>query len=199
MRLLSTGTTHNTVASALFLLFAAGANGISCRRKCFVGSQSTAANWWPSSIATVTALGCAYAISPGGERNGEIVKMLNRWKSLLIALSFLVPPNMWAAANRGLLHVSSPEEVAGQTVAPGDYVVQWDDSSPTVEARIMRGKQIIAVATVRAIPLDYISNSDSVVVDTVDGKLTLSQIFFHGKRVALEIQGQSQAMSASSR
>jgi hypothetical protein len=125
--------------------------------------------------------------------------MFNRWKSLLIALSFLVPPNMLAAANRGVLHVSSPEEVAGQTVAPGDYVVQWDDSSPKVEARIMRGKQVIAVATARAIPLDYISNNDSVVVETVDGKRILSQIFFHGKKVALEIQDQAPAMSASSR
>jgi hypothetical protein len=125
--------------------------------------------------------------------------MLSRWKSLLIALSFLVPPNLFAAANRGVLHVSSLEEVAGQIVAPGDYVVQWDDSSPTVQARIMRGKQVIAVATVRAIPLGYTSNNDSVVVDTIDGRRTLSQIFFHGRKVALVIQDQPSAMRASSR
>ena len=59
-------------------------------------------------------------------RNGEaICKTFHILNSSLIALALLPVPNVFAA-NRGPLHVSSPEDVAGQTLNAGDYIVLWE-------------------------------------------------------------------------
>ncbi len=119
-------------------------------------------------------------------------------KSLLVALALLSVPSLFAA-NRGSLHVSSLEDVAGQPLEPGDYTVQWVDSGPNVELRIMQGKRVVATAIANVTPLQNVSVSDSVVVQTTGGKRSLSQIFFSGKTVALEIRGPSGGINVSSK
>jgi hypothetical protein len=111
-------------------------------------------------------------------------------KSLLFALALLAVPNL-LAENKGSLHVSVPEIVAGQPLDPGDYVVRWDDSNPNVQIRIMRGKVEVATATAHEMTLERASSNDSVVVENSGERRNLSLIFFSGKKVALEIQGPS--------
>ena len=90
-------------------------------------------------------------------------------KSLFIALALLSAPNVFAA-NMGSLHVSSPEDVAGQPLDAGDYIVQWEDSGPNVELRIMQGKHVVATAIANVMPLPNASISDSVVLPNHCGK-----------------------------
>jgi hypothetical protein len=113
-------------------------------------------------------------------------------KGLLLALALLPTANLFAE-NRGSLHVSVPEVVAGQPLDPGDYVVRWDNGTPNVEVRIMRGKVEVATASAREMPLQRASIEDSVVVDNNGERRNLSLIYFSGKRIALEIQGPSVA------
>jgi hypothetical protein len=132
-----------------------------------------------------------------GKENGENMKTLNTVKSTFIALALLSVPNMFAA-NRGSLHVSSPEEVAGQPLAAGDYIVRWEDSGPNAELRIMQGKRVVATAVANVMPLKNVSVSDSVVLQNYGERRSLSLIFFSGKTVALEIREPSTGTNVSS-
>jgi hypothetical protein len=119
-------------------------------------------------------------------------------KSSLIALALLPVPNMFAA-NRGPLHVSSPEDVAGQTLNAGDYIVLWAGDGPDVELKIMQGKKVVATATAHAVQLQIPSINGSEVINVNGQRRSLSMIFFLGKTVALEIQGPSAGVNISSR
>jgi hypothetical protein len=106
----------------------------------------------------------------------------------LTVLAVLVASNAFAA-NRGSLHVSSPEDVAGKQLAAGDYSVRWEDRASGVELTIMHGNRVVATAIADEVPLQNASSSDSVVLDTQKGEQPrLSRIFFSGRRVAFEIR-----------
>jgi hypothetical protein len=106
----------------------------------------------------------------------------------LTALALLVASNAFAA-NRGSLHVSSPEGVAGKQLAVGDYSVRWEDRASGVELTIMHGNKVVATAIADEVPLQNASTSDSVVLDIQKGEQPrLSRIFFSGRRVAFEIR-----------
>lgn len=81
----------------------------------------------------------------------------------------------------------------------GDYIVQWEDSGPNVELRIMQGKHVVATAIANVMPLPNASISDSVVLQTTGGKRSLSLIFFSGKTVAFEIRGPAGGVNVSSK
>jgi len=119
-------------------------------------------------------------------------------KSSLIALALLPVPNVFAA-NKGPLHVSSPEDVAGQTLNAGDYIVLWAGDGPNVDLKIMQGKKVVATATAHTVQLQNPSINDSEVVNVKGGTRSLSMIFFLGKTVALKIQGPSAGVNVSSR
>lgn len=92
------------------------------------------------------------------------------------------------AADKGSLHVSAPEEVAGERLAVGDYTVRWDDNGPIVQLRIMQGKKVFATARANAVTLQNASINDSVIVDKVNrGIPIVSRISFQGKKVAFDI------------
>jgi len=119
-------------------------------------------------------------------------------KGSLIVFAMLSVPNLFAA-NSGSLHVSSPEEVAGQTLDAGDYSVWWEGNGPTVELKVMQGKKVIAADTADTLPLQSPSASNSVVVKTNGQERNLSQIFFSGKAVALEIREPSPGVNVSNK
>jgi hypothetical protein len=79
--------------------------------------------------------------------------------------------------------------VAGKQLAAGDYSVRWEDRASGVELTIMHGNKVVATAIADEVPLQNAANSDSVVLDIQTGEQPrLSQIFFSGQRVALEIR-----------
>jgi hypothetical protein len=126
------------------------------------------------------------------------MKTFHILRSSLIALALLPPPNVFAA-NRGQLHVSSPEDVAGQTLDAGDYIVLWEGDGPNVELKILQSKKVVATATAHAVRLQTPSINDSAVINVSGQKRSLSMIYFLGKTVALEIPGPSAGVNVSSR
>jgi hypothetical protein len=126
------------------------------------------------------------------------MKTFHILKTSLIALALLPVPNVFAA-NRGQLHVSSPEDVAGQTLDAGDYIVLWEGDGPNVELKILQSKKVVATATAHAVQLQTPSINDSAVINVNGQKRSLSMIFFLGKTVALEIPGPSAGVNVSSR
>jgi hypothetical protein len=92
------------------------------------------------------------------------------------------------AANKGALHVSSPETVAGERLTAGDYTVRWEGAGPSVQLRIMQRAKVVAAAPAKLVALDSVSPNDSVILEIDgNGSPTVSQIFFSGQRFALQI------------
>ena len=119
------------------------------------------------------------------------MKLSKSFQGVLIGSAFLLATDAFAA-NKGTLHVSSPEIVAGERLAAGDYTVRWDDSGPSTQFRIMQGAKVVVAAPARIVALDSASPSDSVVVDVeADGSRRVSQMFFAGQKLALRIEESS--------
>ena len=115
------------------------------------------------------------------------MKLSKSFQSVLIGSAFLLATDAFAA-NKGTLHVSSPEIVAGEQLAPGDYTVRWDGTGPSAQFRVMQGAKVVVSAPARIVALDNASASDSVVVDTYDkGIRRVSVMYFTGQKVALQI------------
>jgi hypothetical protein len=127
------------------------------------------------------------------------MKSLKSLKGTLTCLTLLLATNAFAA-NKGSLHVSAPENVAGEQLAAGDYTVRWEESGPSVELKIMQGNKVAATAPAKIIPLKNVSAENSVVVLTLDdGSRSLSEIFLSGKGFALEIGGETADLRSDSK
>jgi hypothetical protein len=119
------------------------------------------------------------------------MKLSKNFHGVLIGSAFLLATDAFAA-NKGTLHVSSPEIVAGERLAAGDYTVRWDGTGPSIQFRIMQGAKVVVSAPARIVALDTASPSDSVVVDVeADGSRRVSQMWFSGQKLALQIEGSS--------
>jgi hypothetical protein len=126
-----------------------------------------------------------------GEKNGNTMKLSKNIQGVLIGSAFLLATDAFAA-NKGTLHVSSPELVAGERLAAGDYTVRWDGTGPNTQFRIVQGAKVVVAAPARIVALDNASPSDSVVVEVgADGSRRVSQISFSGQRLALQIEESS--------
>jgi hypothetical protein len=126
-----------------------------------------------------------------GEKNGNTMKLSKNFQGVLMGSAFLLATDAFAA-NKGTLHVSSPELVAGERLAAGDYTVRWDGTGPNTQFRIVQGAKVVVAAPARIVALDNASPSDSVVVEVgADGSRRVSQISFSGQRLALQIEESS--------
>lgn len=119
------------------------------------------------------------------------MKLSKSFQGVLIGSALLLATDAFAA-NKGTLHVSSPEIVAGERLGAGDYTVRWDGTGPSVQFRIMQGGKVVVAAPARIVALDNASPSDSVVVQTYDnGIRRVSQMCFSGQKLALQIEESS--------
>lgn len=119
------------------------------------------------------------------------MKLSKSFQGVLIGSALLLATDAFAA-NKGTLHVSSPEIVAGERLAAGDYTVRWDGTGPNIEIRVMQGGKVVVAAPARIVPLDTASPSDSVVVQVAaDGSRRVSQMSFSGQKLALQIEESS--------
>jgi hypothetical protein len=115
------------------------------------------------------------------------MKLSKSFQGVLIGSAFLLATDAFAA-NKGTLHVSSPEIVAGERMAAGDYTVRWDNTGPNIQFRIMRGAKAVVAAPARIVALENASPSDSVVVQVeADGSRRVSQMYFSGQKLVLQI------------
>ena len=108
-------------------------------------------------------------------------------KGLLLGLTLLLATSLFAA-NKGSLQVVDPLIVNGTQIAPGDYTVKWEGAGPTVELNILQGKNVIATVPARLVDLNHTPERNSAVTTVnSDGKKSLNEIRFSGRKYALAI------------
>jgi hypothetical protein len=111
----------------------------------------------------------------------------NLWSMLLWPA--LLPATSAFASNKGSLHTTTPENVAGEQLPAGDYKVQWDDGGVIVQVKIMQAGKLVASAPAKILVLDEAPDNDSTIAFVnEDGSQRLHRIYFSGKKLALEIE-----------
>jgi hypothetical protein len=119
------------------------------------------------------------------------MKLSKTFQGVLISSAFVLATDAFAE-HKGTLHVSSPEIVAGEQLAAGDYSVRWDGTGSNIQFRIMHGAKVVVAAPATIVALDNASPGDSVVVQVeADGSRRLSQMCFSGQKLALQIEDSS--------
>jgi hypothetical protein len=98
------------------------------------------------------------------------------------------------ASNKGTMQVHETLDVAGQQLAAGEYQLRWDGApGSNVEVSFMRGKKEVAKASAKVVALDQASNYDAAVVDRSNGKATVTEVRFAGKKYALALSATEKA------
>jgi hypothetical protein len=114
------------------------------------------------------------------------MKLNNLAKTVVLGLAVLLASSAFAS-NKGTVALRESLEVNGQQLTPGEYQVRWDGTGPNVEVSFMQGKKEVAKASAKVVALDKAYGSDSAVVDHSDGKATISEIRFAGKKFSLAL------------
>jgi hypothetical protein len=133
------------------------------------------------------------------ENKKELFMKMSRISTLLFGSALLFSSAALAAGNnRGKLALTDKVVVDGQSIAPGDYRVEWDGSGPAVQVRILQGKD--TVATLSAHLTEQASQNPQDAYSTLsepDGSRELTAIYPGGKRVALEFDHNTTAGAQS--
>jgi hypothetical protein len=118
-------------------------------------------------------------------------------KTLVLGLAVLVATGAFAS-NRGSLHVGEAVEVNGQQLPAGDYQVRWQGSGANVELTFMKGTKEVAKTSAKEVVLDQAPDYDAAVIDHNNGKASVSEIQFSGKKKALSLGDSSRASMGDS-
>ena len=122
-------------------------------------------------------------------------------KTVVLGLAVLLASSAFAGNtnNKGTLQVGEPFQVNGQQLAAGEYELRWDGPGPNVEVSFMQGKKEVAKIPAKLVALDKAPAYDAAVVDPLDGKATVSEVRFAGKKYALALGATEKAeMSGNS-
>jgi len=100
--------------------------------------------------------------------------------------------------HKGNFQISSPTQVNGKQLPPGDYVAKWEGSGPTVQVDIVRNGKVLTTVPAQLVNLDQKASDDAAEVQNgANGSRELSVLRFSGKKYSLELSGQSQAKMGS--
>jgi hypothetical protein len=100
--------------------------------------------------------------------------------------------------NKGTLKLNDQVVVDGKPVAPGNYTVEWDGSGPTVQIKLLRGKQTVATLPAHLTEQPKSSSQNAYGTATApDGSKSLTAIYFSGKRYAVQIDPNGAGPQAS--
>ena len=117
--------------------------------------------------------------------------------SVFFATLVLLAGTVWAA-NKGSLQLLHTTSVAGTKLASGDYTVQWEGNGDQVELKIYQGKKQVATTSGHMVELTSPSPYSSAIVSTdSSGAVSLSEIRFAGKKMAIAISGEGGSAGAS--
>jgi hypothetical protein len=118
-------------------------------------------------------------------------------KNFTLGLALLAASSAFAGTKANL-EINNPVTVNGTTLKAGDYKITWDGTGPNVEVSILQGKTVVAKVPARLVDLKAPSSSDAAVVKTADdGKLSLSEVRFGGKKYVLQLGDTAESMQAS--
>jgi len=123
------------------------------------------------------------------------MKRSNVAKSLVLALAMLVATFAFAgnSGNKGSLHVQEAVEINGQQIPAGFYEVRWEGTGSNVQLSFMQGRKEIAKTSAKMIELDRAPIYDAALVDRSNGKATVSEVQFAGKKTAFTFGGSDRA------
>jgi hypothetical protein len=114
------------------------------------------------------------------------MKLTNLAKTVVLGLAVLLASSAFAS-NKGTLLVGESFEVNGQQLKAGEYQVRWNGTGSTVEVSFMENNKEVAKTSAKLVTVDKAYNSDSAILDHSNGKATISELRFAGKKFALDI------------
>ncbi|MGB9235828.1 MAG: hypothetical protein WCC04_15570 [Terriglobales bacterium] len=127
------------------------------------------------------------------------MKLNNLAKTVVLGLAVFVATGAFAS-NKGNLNLAEAVEVNGQQIPAGDYQIRWEGNGATVELSVMRGRKEVARTSAKAVELERAPDNDAAVIQHSDGKASVSEIRFAGKKTAFSLSGSERAsMSDSSK
>ena len=109
-------------------------------------------------------------------------------KGVFVSALVLLAVSAWAE-NKGSLGLQHPTNVAGKTLATGNYTIRWEGTGDQVKLKIYMGKNQVAEVPAHLIQLASAAPRNSAVVDQASGTPSLAEIRFSGKKWALQIAG----------
>jgi hypothetical protein len=113
--------------------------------------------------------------------------------SLFFAAGALAGPE-----NKGSLKLSDTVTVGGKQLAPGTYQLEWTGTGPNVELSISHGKETVAKVPAQLVSLKKAEFGSGYSTSAEPGgSLTLTEIFFGGKKYELSLGEVSAAAQAS--
>lgn len=127
------------------------------------------------------------------------MKLNNLTKTLVLGLAVFVATGAFAS-NKGSFHLGEAVEINGQQIPAGDYQVRWDGSGSSVELSFMQGRKEVAKVSAKAVELAGTSPYDAAVIEHSNGRASISEIHFAGKKTGFALVGSEHAsMSDSSK
>jgi hypothetical protein len=114
------------------------------------------------------------------------MKLNNLAKTVMLGLAVFVATAAFAG-NSGTFLAHEAVEINGQQLAAGTYQVRWSGTGSNAELSFMKGNKEVAKTTARIVPLNQAPSFDSATVDHSDGKATVSEIRFAGKKTAFAL------------
>ena len=124
------------------------------------------------------------------------MKPTNLAKTVVLGLAVLLASSAFAS-NKGRLLVGESFEVNGQQLKAGEYQVRWNGTGSTVEVSFMENNKEVAKTSAKLVTVDKAYNSDSAILDHSNGKATISELRFAGKKFALDITPSEKAEMSS--
>jgi len=115
---------------------------------------------------------------------------MSRILVVLFGAAFLFSSAVLAGeTNKGTLKLSDNNVVVdGKALAPGNYKVEWDGSGPTVQVKLLQGKQTVATLPAHLIDQAKPNSQDAYSTATAtDGSKSITAVYPSGKRFALQI------------
>jgi len=125
------------------------------------------------------------------------MKLNNLAKALVLGLAVFVATGAFAS-NKASLHIQEAVEVNGQQIPAGDYTIRWEGTGANVELSVMQGKKELAKTTAKEVQLEQASSYDAAIVTHSNGKASVSEIRFAGKKTALSLGGSDRASMGDS-
>ncbi len=94
--------------------------------------------------------------------------------------------------NKGKMTLSSPTQVAGTQLQPGNYTVEWSGAGPASQVKIISHGKTVATTQGNVVQLKTRAPYDQVILSTAGGQNVIQEIDFGNKTTAVRFGETSQ-------
>jgi hypothetical protein len=83
-------------------------------------------------------------------------------------------------------------QLGSTQLKPGDYKLQWDGTGPTVQVKVLKGKQVVATSSAKLVEKKETTGTDAVTLGPGNGTVkSLDQVDFSNGKQSLVFRGTS--------